>query len=278
MRILYQALIVLYLGGACTAWALSAKATDQVYELQPRDVIDETLDVIYSGDETMHYSVSWSGGVKIGDIYLAIRKPEKKNAGYVIDARVKDYGTLSVFYPVDDHFRCFVDGAMKLPIRYEVKQKEGLSGRKTTRLTLYDQKNHTARYQKNQNNPSTFQVGGQVYNEFASFVITRALAFIGKVEILVPTFADEKRHEVKVAVTDRSVRRTVFGRIKTLKVQPQMKFKGLYEKSGNTTLWLTDDRCRVPVEIQSRIVIGSLVAELVEYSNSACPERRVKKE
>jgi hypothetical protein len=56
-----------------------------------------------------------------------------------------------------------------------------------------------------------------------------------------------------------------------------MYFKGLYEKSGDTVLWLTDDRCRVPVEIHSKIAIGSLVAELVEYTNSACPElRRVK--
>ena len=166
---------------------------------------------------------------------------------------------------------------MKLPTRYEVKQKEGLSGRKTTRLSLYDQKEKVVRYQKNQNEVKTYQIDGQVYNEFASFVITRALAFIGKVAIIVPTFADEKRHEVKVAVADREIRKTVFGEIKTLKVQPKMEFKGLYEKSGNTTLWLTDDRCRVPVEIHSRIVVGSLVAELVEYSNSACPERRIGK-
>jgi hypothetical protein len=51
-----------------------------------------------------------------------------------------------------------------------------------------------------------------------------------------------------------------------------MDFKGLYEKSGNTILWLTDDKCRVPVEIHSKIVVGSLVAELVGYTNPACTE------
>ena len=52
---------------------------------------------------------------------------------------------------------------------------------------------------------------------------------------------------------------------------PKMKFKGLYDKDGDTVFWLTDDACRVPVKIDSKILIGSLVAELVDYSNPVCP-------
>lgn len=254
-----------------TSWLYATVAP--AAELQRNEVVKETLGIIYSGDETLHYAVSWSGGVKIGDIYMQIRPQQPPETGHVITAHVKDDGPLSVFYPVDDQFRCMVDGAMKLPTRYEVEQKEG-HGRETTRLTEYDQAGGEVRYQKNKEKVQTFPITGTVYNEFASFVITRALAFIGKVDIIVPTFADKKRHEVKVAVMDREERQTLFGTKKTLKVQPRMEFRGLYEKSGNTILWLTDDRCRVPVEIHSRIVVGSLVAELVEYANSACPELR----
>ena len=49
-----------------------------------------------------------------------------------------------------------------------------------------------------------------------------------------------------------------------------MKFKGLYDKDGDTVIWFTDDECRVPVKINSKILIGSLTAELIEYRNSAC--------
>ncbi|MGD9950341.1 MAG: DUF3108 domain-containing protein [Desulfobulbus sp.] len=276
MRLYHPVLAAICFGFLTPSLGLPKEETPSVVELQPREVLPDTLDIIYSGDETLHYSVSWSGGIKIGDIYLKIRPQKKPDSGYVIAAKVKDFGPLSVFYPVDDQFRCFVDGPMKLPTRYEVEQKEGY-GRETTRLSLYDQEQQVVRYRKNKNKVTTYQVNGKVYNEFASFIITRALAFIGKVEIIVPTFADEKRHKVRVAVADREIRQTIFGKIKTLKVQPKMQFKGLYEKSGSTTLWLTDDRCRVPIEIHSRIVVGSLVAELVDYSNSACPELRLNK-
>jgi len=49
-----------------------------------------------------------------------------------------------------------------------------------------------------------------------------------------------------------------------------MTFKGLYDKKGDTVIWYTDDECRVPVLINSKIVIGSLTATLAVYQNSAC--------
>ena len=49
-----------------------------------------------------------------------------------------------------------------------------------------------------------------------------------------------------------------------------MDFKGLYDKDGDTVFWLTDDNCRVPIAINSKIMIGSLTADLVSYTNPAC--------
>jgi len=261
-------LLCLLLGWNCQ---VAAAADAEIVETRPSQVDPAVLGVIFSGTETLHYAVSWSGGVKIGDIYLKIQKEKTKDDAFSISAKVKDYGPLELLYPVDDSFTCWVSGPMKLPYRYEVHQKEGF-GREITRLTRYDQENRVVRYQKNKEVEEQFEIAGTVYNEFASFIITRALAWQEGEAVVVPTFADKKRHEVKVTLVRREQRHTVFGDKATLMVQPKMQFKGLYEKSGDTVLWLTDDRCRVPVEIHSKIVIGSLVAELVEYANSACPE------
>ncbi len=250
----------------CPAWA------DPVIELQPGQVRPETLDAIFSGNETLHYTVSWSGGLKIGDILMEIRPAAAPATGYVISAHVKDYGALATFYPIDDQFRCTVDGAMKLPTRYEVIQREGHRHHLTTRVTEYDQQQQQVRYQKNKNPIQTFALVGKAYNEFASFIITRALSLQINEPIVVPTFADEKRHEVRVYLLKREELDSIFGKRQTLKIEPRLQFKGLYEKSGSTLLWVTDDRCRVPVEIRSRIALGSLVAELTDYTNKACPE------
>jgi len=225
---------------------------------------------IFSGDEEMHYVVSWSGGIKIGDLFLSVRQAANGD-GYAISARVKDYGLFRLFYPVNDTFTTYVRGALKLPYRYEVEQKEGHGSSTTHRLTLYDQKNLQVRYHKNKGPWKTFTLTGPAYNEFSSFFITRALNFTGDRPV-VPTFVDEKRHEVAVSLLTREQQKNIFGRVDTLKVMPKMDFKGLYDKDGDTVFWLTDDQCRVPVAIHSKILIGSLVAELVEYKNPACPQ------
>ena len=250
----------------------SRPATADLSELQLDQVNRDVLTTIFSDQETLHYAITWSGGLKIGDLYLSIQPDKTKPDAHVIAAKVKDYGPLEVLYPVDDRFTCTVRGPLKLPYRYEVLQREGLMGRETRRLTWYDQSLKYVRYQKNEEPWERFDLEGTAYNEFAAFIITRALVFRDGEDTVVPTFADKKRHKVQVSLLGRETIPTLFGERQTLKVQPKMHFKGLYDKDGDTILWITDDRCRVPVEISSRIVIGSLMATLVKYENPACPE------
>jgi hypothetical protein len=152
-----------------------------------------------------------------------------------------------------------------------VVQKEGF-GRETTRMTRYDQTDGLVWYRKNKNAEERYETVAPVYNEFALFHMARALILQEGETAVVPTFVDKKRHEVQVSLVQREQRQTLFGEKTTMKVHPKMQFKGMYEKSGDSVLWLTDDQCRVPVEVHSKIVIGTLVAELVDYANSACPK------
>lgn len=241
----------------------------QVKETRTEHINDSILNRIFSGRESLHYSISWSGGIKIGDLYLDV-SPDVGTDRYTIKVRVTDYGLFKLFYPVDDTFFSYVQGPLKLPYRYEVHQKEGSS--ETRRLTLYDQESRTVTYIKNQEPPQNFTVEGKVYNEFSSFYINRALHLDPAKEMIIPTFVDKKRHEVEVQVLGEEVKSTRLGEYNTIKIKPRMNFKGLYNKDGDTVFWLTDDQCRVPVEISSKILIGSLTAELVGYSNPACPK------
>ncbi|NQS72153.1 MAG: DUF3108 domain-containing protein [Desulfobulbaceae bacterium] len=242
-------------------------------ELLPSQVVPEALATIFSGKERMHYEVFWSGGMKIGDIYLQIFSKDTPKGAYGISAQIKSTGPLEFFYPVDDIFHCTVRGEMKLPVLYEVFQREGRNRRVTKRVTWYNQDLYIARYQKNDDPVRLHSMGGgTAYNEFAAFVISRALRLEPGSHLVVPTFADNKRNEVAVRLLSREMRSSIFGERHTLKMQPMMNFKGLYEKSGNTQLWITDDQCRVPVEIRSKIAVGALVARLAGYSNLACQD------
>lgn len=227
-----------------------------------------------SQNETLHYSISWTGGVKIGDLYLTVR-PGPDPQSHEIRARVTDYGLFHFFYPVNDTFATLVKGEAKLPYRYEVQQKEGW-GKETLRLYEYDQQNGEVRYRKNQQPQQFFTVPEPVHNEFSSFFFTRMIDFTTEREPTVPTFADEKINPVKVHVKERETIATIYGERVTIPVLPLMKFKGLYDKAGDTTIWFGDDACRIPYRIRSKILIGSLTATLVEYENPGCMKELFK--
>ncbi|MDD3815394.1 MAG: DUF3108 domain-containing protein [Desulfocapsaceae bacterium] len=228
----------------------------------------------YSADETFRYDLSWSGGIKIGELRLRISRTAGDRDSFEIHARVTtDSGAFHFFYPVDDTFVTRVQGEQRLPVKYEVEQKEGRSYQ-AHRLTLYDQVADIVRYRKNDELEKQFPVAGEVHNEFSSFFFTRVLPFDRDSSVIVPTFADEKRHEV--VVTPRKwthLEETLLGPVNVIEVLPRMTFKGLYDKSGDTVISFTDDACRVPVRIRSKILIGSLDADLVSYHGFSCGRR-----
>ena len=237
-------------------------------------IIDQSLlATAYSGREKFRYDVSYTGGLKLGELYLELDKIDEATDGYTIHARVTtDNGMFSKIYPIEDVHVTKVSGPQRLPFHYEVWQKEGRNY-EAHRVTRYQQNKGKILYQHNEKPVEVFEVKTPIQNEFSSFFASRIMPLIGDQPFLVPTFADEKRNEVVVMVRGREVvKKTILGDVEAMVVEPIMEFSGLYDKRGDTAIWYTDDECRVPVLVNSKLVLGSLTAKLVAYSNPACPQ------
>ncbi len=234
------------------------------------EIDSDIANIIYQGGEKLAYKISWSGGIKIGEMRIELRKVSNESDSYDLSVDVKDSGFFHFFYPVNDSFVTRIHGKDGLPTRYEVTQREG-SGYTAHRITEYDQKTGQIRYRKNDETAVVYSVTGSVHNEFSSFFITRSLLLSPDRPQIVPTFVDGKRYGVVVRTgVEERIYDTVRGAMNVLPVMPIMKFKGLYDKSGDTVIWLSNDPCRIPVRINSKIAIGSLTAELVSYENPRC--------
>lgn len=229
------------------------------------------LPIGYSGSEKLVYDVSWTGGIKIGELHLEVNALPESEDSYEMRAYVTTRnGALNLIYPIDDLHVTKVRGPRRMPYHYEVWQKEGFNYR-AHRVIEYDQEKGYIRYMKNDKLEGEYQVAGETNNEFSSFFNSRLMAFdLGK-QFVVPTFGDKRRVEVVVhAVSKKRFDKTILGPVTTVEIMPVMAFKGLYKKKGDTVIWYTDDECRIPIRINSKIIIGSLTAELTAYENPAC--------
>ncbi len=270
------ALLVIGIGGVVVA--NDQKVVDELVKL-PYGTIDESLlEVTYSGTEKFEYSVAWVGGMELGRFEMKISKiPDKKDA-YSLDAIVSTEGSfMDKIYPIYDTYSTWVTGKERLPYYYEVHQKEG-KGYEAVRKTRYYQDLHAVHFRKNDNPIEKYRINGKIHNEFSAFFSSRIMALeVGK-NFRISTFADKKENDVAVIpLAVETAKDTLFGDVEVVKVTPILKFKGLYDKSGDTTIWYTNDECRVPVLIKTKIVLGSAVARLRSYENPLCHKYSVEK-
>jgi len=235
-------------------------------------VIDsKLLPIGYSGQEELIYKVSWTGGIKIGELHLEIKEIDDAKQEYEIRAFVTTKnGALNLVYPIKDRYVTRVRGPKRLPYQAEIWQKEGYSY-EAHKIIEYDQIKGEIKSIRSNKIDKVYVIEGEANNEFSSFFNSRLMQFIVGEKFIVPTFADKKRVEVVVnTVSKKEFKKTLLGPVIAVEIMPVMTFKGLYEKKGDTVIWYTDDECRVPIKINSKILIGSLTAELVAYKNPAC--------
>jgi hypothetical protein len=75
-------------------------------------------------------------------------------------------------------------------------------------------------------------------------------------------FASRKNWDLEVNVLRRETLETALGRRETVVVEPLLKFDGIFQRKGRMIVWITDDAERIPVQMQSEIIIGSFFATL----------------
>lgn len=252
-----------------SSFLYARKAPQNTSDIPVGEMVSQVKDIAYNGGDSYQYDISYTGGLKIGEAQIKITKLE--NDQLEIYTRVTtENGMFSKVYPVDDVYVTTVQGADRLPVRMESWQKEGKSY-ESHKLTVYDQDNGIFTYTNNDNEPKIFEVGLPTHNEFSAFLASRVMEFTTGKPFIVATWADERRVEVVVEVMKKKkMKRTALGTVETIEIMPILTFEGLYDKKGDTVVWYSNDECRVPVKINSKIVLGSLTAKLVKYQNPNC--------
>ena len=79
------------------------------------------------------------------------------------------------------------------------------------------------------------------------------------------SFADGKLYTLEVKIIKKETVSVKAGTFDCIVVEPLMQAVGVFKHQGNLTVWLTDDRLKMPVLMKSKVLVGSITAELTEY-------------
>lgn len=174
--------------------------------------------------------------------------------------------TFSAFYRVADRYETYIDMQTLSAVKFKRKIEEG-NFRQYTEVD-FDQNGHKA-YEKKNGKPevSTYDVPPYIQDVLSAFYFARTQDYsTAKPGDLYhfQNFIDRKVFDLDVLFVGREVIEVEGKKYKTVKLKPLVQEGGLFQHEGDMFLWISDDYNRIPVRVESAIVVGAVTVDLIK--------------
>ena len=209
--------------------------------------------------ERFVFSVEY-GPVKAGEAVMEVSEITEIDgrACYHIISEAETSELFSNFFEVKDRVESYVDVDGLFPWRFEKHLREG-NFRSDMRVE-YDQINHRAI-----TNKDTMEVPPFVQDILSGFYYGRVQSLKRGKTIYIDHHSGRKLYPLEVKVLKKERVKVPAGVFKCIVIEPVLKAVGIFKHTGRLRVWLTDDERRMPVLMKSKMIIGSVVAKLIEY-------------
>jgi hypothetical protein len=213
--------------------------------------------------ERLLFDISY-GIVRAGEGEMTIPDLSQLNGRecYRILFKVRSVSPFSWVYRVDDRWETFIDKRGLFPWKFSLQIREGGYSRDFS--VEFDQVNNRAITKKGE-----YDTPPYVHDVISAFYYIRTVDFTdfepGQ-RVSLKNFYNDSTYSLDVVFHGREEVRVKTGAFNTIKIEPLVKEGGLFKHDGAIFIWLTDDKLRIPVRVSTRIPLGSITAELKQYT------------
>jgi hypothetical protein len=208
---------------------------------------------------------SLQAGTATFEVREALKKVGTRDC-YNIVGTGKTTEACDLFFPVRDHYESYIDTTALLPWRFVRIVNEG--GFKFDDFVRFDQYSKTATSKKNKE--TKYPLTLQTHDVISALYYFRTIDW-SKAEInqafMVDIFLDEKIHQNRITYLGKETIKTDLGKFSCFKVRPVLITGNVFKENAEMTIWVTDDANRIPIRIESEIVVGKVKADLIDYVN-----------
>lgn len=214
--------------------------------------------------EKLVFEVTWfnlKGGTAVLEVLEGDRIEGRRV--YQISAITNSNEFVDKFHKVRDRVDSFVYADDLSSFRFKVHQEEG-SYRRDKEI-YFDYAKGTAAYTVGKE--TTYHpIPNYLQDALSSLYYLRTRELVIGKPVIIDVFEEKKLWQLEILVLGKEKIETPAGEFDTVKVKPLLKFEGVFQRKGDVYIWLTDDERKMPVRMKSRIAIGSIFADLIEYT------------
>ncbi len=213
--------------------------------------------------EHLKFDVGFSF-IKAGEAEFSIPTMKTVNGRecFQILATVVSTPTFSFFYKVDDYYETLVDTKGIFPWHFTQRVREGKYS--FDFAAEFDQTNNVAITAKGR-----FRTSPYVYDVVSALFYVRTMDFSkckpGEKQYL-SNFYNDSTYQLAVKFLGYQQVEVKAGTFNCICVEPLVQEGGLFKSNGKIIIWMTNDERKIPVKVSTKVIVGSIDAELREYS------------
>jgi hypothetical protein len=187
---------------------------------------------------------------------------------YHVKGRGKSTGLLSLFFYVDDDYQTYFSKKTGAPSRFIRKIDEG-GHTKDIQIDFDHDKKIALVNDKKHHSKSSHTLKKDTQDMMSAFyylrnnVDTKNLT-VGD-EFTINMFFDKENYDFKLKFLGRELVDTKFGKVPSLKFRPYVQSGRVFKEQESLTVWISDDKNKIPVRLQADLAVGSIKADLDGY-------------
>jgi hypothetical protein len=218
--------------------------------------------------ERLNYKVYYTlAGAYIGageaSFSTALETYQNKTV-YHVKGEGRSYKSYDWFYHVNDVYESYIDTANMLPLKFVRNVHE--RNNRIYNQVLFNHKNHDAI-----STQGVFKISSCVQDVLSTIYYARNIDYsrykIGD-KIPISLFLDDQEYSIFIRYLGKEKLTTRHGVFNTIKFKPLLIEGTIFKGGEQMSVWVTDDENKIPVLVETPILIGSIKVYLTSYSNA----------
>ncbi len=223
-----------------------------------------------------YYDAVLTGEVIAGSCTFEVKDENKKinnRDTYHIEVVGKTKGAFNWFFRVYDRYETFVDQETLAPWLFMRRVDEG--GYIINQDITFNQNKNVAYFVDNKTTRTANVPTPEYVHDLLSAIYYCRTLDISKMDVngdfRVKFMLDDTIYTTKVIYMGKETIKTSFGKVRCIKIKPQVLTGTVFKDPYPVLIWVTDDKNRIPIIGESEVIVGKVKMELIEYSGIKNP-------
>ena len=210
--------------------------------------------------ERLTYDISWLN-ILAGTAVMEVQADGTAGRAKLITT-AQSRPAITKFFPVDNRVESVFDLRTQLPQHMVFRRREGRN-KEDIEYTFHHAEGTVTAVRHGTTETLPIPAGTQDLIS-CLYYVRNQLPMTPGASLTLNVYHDKKNRSVEVRVENIETLEGAWGKVETAQVLVIMPFKGLFINKGNIRVWFTTDDRRIPVRMKAKVIIGAIVADLVD--------------